>query len=209
MINRWGVAGVTLLAGVVVSLFSTMVMANATVIFQVRTNAEPGTEFHRIRTQFTTVMPRSVPLAENIVFAKSRSNWGRGVRVAEFGPFGNGTYRGSVAMLNYRGEVVVERPVRVTLKDGVRVVTVLLVPPQKASVDRCHSHWRQQNRSCGLELKTCIAKLQGDRSKLGQCQLAHRTCEQKATAQRDRCSKSNVPGRRVLEQRQKPMAAPR
>lgn len=141
-------------------------------------------EFTAIRTRLLTESGRFIE--HEIKQARAGTDWGRGVRVAEFGPRDEGKLRLLVSAIDRKGRVVVERPVRLDLKSGVRVITVLLSALPKPPVDPCKTKFSRDKRTCGITLKACL----DSGIRLTSCQATHTSCIKGAEARRDKCAAS-------------------
>jgi len=132
-------------------------LAISTLIVQVRTDLDPGTELGWVRAQFlerdgTGVAQPELAAVDRWMHYSDATNWGVGVRVAEVGGLVDGLYRGSVSIYDVDGGLIASRPVRVTLTGGTHVVTVLLVrdpmvvtPPQPGFLPGTEtSHWTSE-----------------------------------------------------------------
>lgn len=98
----------------------------ATLVVQVRTDLVPGRDFD---TAVSTIRGVSNSTVRRINRpANSGEDWRRGIRVAEF-RLDDGEYNLKVGLRHRRLGMRVERPARVTLKGGVRVLTILLTCP--------------------------------------------------------------------------------
>lgn len=96
-----------------------------TLVVQVRTDLLPGRELAAVEVEVDAADGAEVGRAR--VESEAARDWGHGVRVAELVGIPQGAgYRVRVRALGPDGELVVERPVRVELAGGLRVVTVLL-----------------------------------------------------------------------------------
>ena len=194
------------LAATLVAMFvlaPTLALAYATLVVQVRTDMKPGVDFAKIRTQLLSGRMGTL-IQERTKRAHSGQDWARGIRVAEISRLGEGKYRLLVSALDRKGKVVVERPARLELKNGVRVITVLLSPEPKPAVDKCKAQFTREKRACGLALKKCI----DDRTSLASCQNTHKTCMKEATIRRGKCSMADDAGR-LNSPRNLPFANPR
>jgi len=92
-------------------------------VVQVRTDLAPQRGFSFVR--MTGVGPDGAEV-ERTVFADEQSAWGTGVRFAEIAALPRGIHTLDVAAHGPDSAVIVRRPVRVDIGDGVTVVTVLL-----------------------------------------------------------------------------------
>ncbi len=170
----------------VAALSATPAYADGTLIVQVRSDLRRGTDFHRVEIKIMDSEGRRV--SQHRMLANHSNSWARGVRVVEV-PLRDGLYRLSVSALTATNRVVVQRPVRVELKGGVRVVTVLLTlaGPRPAPPDACQQRWNQQKRQCGRLLGACIRDARGRRDRIKVCQDAQGVCKRSADRGRDQC----------------------
>ena len=167
--------------------------AASTLIVQVRTDMRPGVDFTQIRTRLLTTHGGNL-IQERTRSARAGEDWARGIRVAEIGPLGEGPYRALVSALDRNGRVVVERPARLELTGGVRVLTVLLTVPPAPAVDECAAQFSRDKRECGLALKKCLE----DGTRLASCQETHDACIAGAAARRDKCATKAPSQQRLL-----------
>jgi hypothetical protein len=98
----------------------------ATLVVQVRTDLVPGRDFDEAVSTIRGVSNSTVRRINKS--AHPGENWRRGVRVAEF-RLDDGNYRLMVGLRHRRIGMRTQRPARVTLKGGVRVLTILLTCP--------------------------------------------------------------------------------
>lgn len=145
-----------LLAALLVPLaLSSSAMASFLVI-QVRTDLIPGTELGWVRSRFHELAADGTVRPENAVMDRWKhhsegTDWAAGVRVAESPRLPDAVYGGSVSIYNLEGGLVLSRPVRVELRGGIHVVTVLLTrepgvtPPQPGFLPGTEtSHWTSE-----------------------------------------------------------------
>lgn len=100
--------------------------AESTLVVQVRTDLVPARDFD---TAVSTIRGVSNSTVRRInKRANPGEDWRRGIRVAEF-RLDDGEYNLKVGLRHRRLGMRVERPARVKLKGGVRVLTILLTWP--------------------------------------------------------------------------------
>lgn len=93
-------------------------------VVQVRTDLRPQLDFEEVVVE---AGPCGAALTDSLtVSATDAREWGAGVRVAEIGAIVETAYCLRVAAVDADDGIVVERPVRLELSGGIRVVTVLL-----------------------------------------------------------------------------------
>lgn len=96
-----------------------------------------------------------------LMTASAHRDWKRGVRVAELPRMKNGVAHAVVSAFDRTGRLLVERSVRIILKGGVRVVTVLLTRPSWCK-GRCSNKGAAPSfHKLDLEIRTGSDDLRG------------------------------------------------
>ncbi len=133
-----------------------------TLVVQVRSDLRPGTDFSKIRTDVLALRGGNHPIVRREMTARRGVRLDRGVRVAEI-RLANRKYRVVVTALTSTNNIVAQRPARVEITGGVRVLTILLARtgPAPPVPGACQNKWNQEKRLCGRVLGACIRGAQG------------------------------------------------
>lgn len=193
-------------------LLSITSVSAATLIVQVRTDLRPYRDFSLIRTDVYTSTGRYNNARGRFVMRREKRagasrNWGRGVRVAEVNNLSDEVYHLVVSAMDRRRRVVVSRPVRVKLKGGVYVVTVLLAHPNPAfyrnrtSNNQCFITFQKARQQCRVQYNNCKTAARGDQTKIHHCYRKWKTnCEKQALDNRVQCDVHRRKARRGMRQ---------
>lgn len=192
-------------------LLSIASVSAATLVVQVRSDLRPYRDFSLIRTDVYTSTGRYNNVRGRFVMrrekrARASRNWGRGVRVAEISNLSNETYHLVVSAIDRRNRTVVSRPVRLKLKDGVYVVTVLLTHPNPAARDRtsnnqCFIAFQKARQQCRVSYNRCKNAARGNKPRINACyRLWKTTCEKQALDNRVQCDIRRRKARRGMRQ---------